>query len=625
LVRLRRELGLVHVFGIASGAMISSGLFILPGLASARVGPAVVLSYVVAGMMALPTMLSKAELTTAMPRAGGDYFYMSRSMGSAVGTIGGFASWFSLSLKGAFALTGMAAYAALLTNIPIELTAAAFCVVFTIVNLTGVRQAGTSQAVIVMVLIGGLAYFIFDGMPAVDVHRFSPFAPMGVGAVFGTAGFVFISFGGLTKVASVAEEVKRPGVNLPLGMILALLVVTAIYGAAVFVTVGVLPATDLSNSITPISDAARVFGGRAAEGVIAVAAVLAFVSTANAGIMSASRYPLAMSRDHILPDFMRRVNRRFGTPDVSVIMTGAFMLCSVLFLKLEALVKAASTLLLMLYLLANVAVILMRESKVLNYQPKFRSPLYPWTQILGIVGSTFLVVKMGLVPVAVALGFCAVMSIWYLTYVRPRSYRGYALMRIVQRITAKELTDYSLEAELREILRERDEIVEDRFDALIRECAILDMEGRSDLEQFMELASRELASSVGMEPESLRRLLLERERESSTVIREGIAIPHIIVPGEHRFGILLGRSREGIYFSEQSPSVRTVFLLVGTRDERNFHLRALAAIAQLVQHARFERRWTQARSTDELRDIILLGKRTRYPIPPPREPDSDGL
>ncbi len=624
-MRLQRELGLVHVFTIASGAMISSGLFILPGLAASKAGPAVVLSYVIAGIMALPTMLSKAELTTAMPRAGGDYFYMSRSMGWAVGTIGGFASWFSLSLKGAFALTGMAAYAALLTNIPIEFLAAAFCVIFTIVNLIGVKQAGTSQAVIVMILIGGLAYFIFDGMPAVDVHRFSPFAPMGVGAVFGTAGFVFISFGGLTKVASIAEEVKRPDVNLPLGMILALLVVTAIYGGAVFVTVGLLPSADLYGSITPISDAARVFGGRAAEGIIAVAAVLAFVSTANAGIMSASRYPLAMSRDHILPDFMRRISKRFRTPDVSILFTGAFMLSSVLFLKLEMLVKAASTLLLMLYLLANVAVVLMRESKVLNYQPKFRCPLYPWTQILGVTGSVFLIVKMGFVPVAMAVVFCAVMCIWYLTYVRPRSYKGYALMRIVERITAKELTDYSLETELREILRERDQIVEDRFDSLIRECPILDIEGRSDLSQFLERASRELAGPIGMDPGDLKRLLLEREEESSTVIKEGIAIPHIVVPGEHRFGILLARSREGIHFSEHSPRVRTVFMLAGTRDERNFHLRALAAIAQLVQHAKFERRWMQARGPHELRDMILLGKRTRYPVPPPKEPESNGL
>ena len=103
----------------------------------------------------------------------------------------------------------------------------------------------------------------------------------------------------------------------------------------------------------------------------------------------------------------------------------------------------------------------------------------------------------------------------------------------------------------------------------------------------------------------------------------GFELELIVVPGERKFDVLLARCREGIQFSKENPNIRVVFLLAGTRDERNFHLRALAAIAQLVQHARFERRWMQARSVDELRDMILLGRRTRYPVPPrdPHSPD----
>ena len=128
--KLKRGLGLLDVFCIASGAMISSGLFVLPGIASARVGPALFITYILASFLAVPTMLSKAELVTAMPRAGGDYFYISRSMGYAVGVIGGASSWFSLSLKGAFALIGMAAYVRLFTSIPIQLTALFLCFLF---------------------------------------------------------------------------------------------------------------------------------------------------------------------------------------------------------------------------------------------------------------------------------------------------------------------------------------------------------------------------------------------------------------------------------------------------------------------------------------------------------------
>ncbi len=611
-MKLKRRLGLVHVFAITSGAMISSGLFILPGLAAARAGPAVVLSYLIAGLVALPAALSKAELTTAMPKAGADYFYIYRSMGPAIGTVGGFSSWLSLSLKSSFALAGMAAYATIFIGVPPEIAAAVLLLVFVLLNVFRPEHAGNSHVVLFIVLVGLLVYFVFRGAPSVMIENFTPFAPQGVGAVFGTAGFVFISFGGLTKAASIAEEVKRPGKNLPLGMFFSLLLVTVLYSATVFVAVGVLPSENLHSTLTPISDTARVFGHGGLEALIAIAAVLAFVSTANAGIVSASRYPIAMSRDRILPAFFRKVSRRFESPQIATAFTGLFMLASIFFLKLEMHVKMGSTLLLMLYVLANLAVILMRESKMLNYRPKFRSPLYPWTQIAGSIGGIFLIVRMGTVPILLAVGFCALMFAWYLLYVRSRSFREFALLRIMERITSKELTRYSLETELKEILRERDQIVEDRFDHLIKECPILDIDGHCDLEDFFTRASAELSARLGVRAEQALRALHEREKQSSTVIAEGVAIPHIIVEGKQRFSVVVARSREGIDFSEHHSRVHAVFLLAGTRDERNFHLRALAAIAQIVQQPRFEERWMQARGEQELRDIILLGERKRH-------------
>jgi len=141
--RLIRQLGGIDVFCIAAGAMISSGLFILPGLVYAKVGPAVILVYILAGILYLPTLFAKAELATAIPRAGGDYFFIERSMGSAAGTIGGFASWFSLSLKSAFALVGIGAFAILInpniTEWQIKLIAIGFCIFFTILNLISVK------------------------------------------------------------------------------------------------------------------------------------------------------------------------------------------------------------------------------------------------------------------------------------------------------------------------------------------------------------------------------------------------------------------------------------------------------------------------------------------------------
>jgi len=120
-----------------------------------------------------------------------------------------------------------------------------------------------------------------------------------------------------------------------------------------------------------------------------------------------------------------------------------------------------------------------------------------------------------------------------------------------------------------------------------------------------------MSPNLEVKPEAMLKSLLDREKESSTVLTPYLAIPHIITDGEHRFGILMARCREGILFSETAPRVHAVFVLAGTKDERNFHLYALAALAQIVQEPQFERGWMSARNEEALRDIVLLGRRKR--------------
>ncbi len=612
--RLKRELGLFDIFCFASGAMISSGLFILPGIAFTKVGPALFISYLIAAFLALPAMLSKAELTTAMPKAGGDYFFITRSMGFAIGTVSGVASWFSLSLKSAFALIGMSAYVALITNIPITVIAIFLCVFFVTLNLIGIKEAGMFQRFLVVGLLATLIFYIFKGFPAVNIARFVPFTPYGTNSIFATAGLVFISYGGLTKIASIAEEIKNPRRNIPLGLILSIIIVGILYAIVAFITTGVLDADKLTHSLTPISDGAYVFMGPAGSVIMAIAALLAFISTANAGIMSASRYPVAMSRDKILPNFFKKINAKFHTPHYSIVFTGAFMILAIMFLKLELLVKAASTFLIALFIFANLAVIIMRESKIQNYQPSFRSPLYPWMQIAGVVAGVFLIAEMGVFSYKVMGVFLVAGLIWYFLYVRPEAKKRSALVHVIARITARELTDNFLEEELKDILRERDEIVEDRFDHLIRDCEILDFEYSLDMKELFEKISDSLAKKLEVDAGNIFQQLTKREKESSTVIREGLAIPHIIIEGKHKFKILLVRCKSGITFPNTERKVHIVFALAGSKDERNFHLRALAAIAEIAQASNFDKKWMNARNIQELRDIILLAERKRFGI-----------
>ena len=609
-MKLVRELGLLDVFCVASGAMISSGLFVLPGLAFAQAGPAVLVAYLLSGFLAVTGMLSQAELVSAMPKAGGTYFYVTRSMGPAIGTVDGFITWFSLSLKSAFALVGMAAFAAVLVEINLSLIAALLCVVFIVINLIGVKEAGRVQIVLVLGLLAILVFYILRGIPAVSVRRLEPFAPHGVGAVFSTAGFVFVSFGGLLKVASIAEEVKNPSRVVPLGMILSLAIVTIIYFLVVLVTVGVLDGTALAGSLMPISEGAAVFMGSWGRTVLTIAAILAFVSTANAGIMAASRYLFSSSRDGLLPGAFGRINARFHTPHVAVIATG-FLMIAVLFLRIETLVKAASSVLILTYLFSCLSVIVLRESRLQNYRPRFRVPLYPYIQLVGILGFGFLLFEMGGRILLINAGFVVVGLFVYWFYGRIRSNREYALLHLIERVTAKELTSYSLESELKEIIRERDEIVKDRFDHLVEGASVLDIDRHMSAADFFEIVSENLAPSLGMEQEELRRKLEERERESTTVLNTFLAIPHIVVEGVHTFDIVLARCQGGIEFSDAFSGVQAMFILAGSKDERNFHLRALAAIAQIVQDPDFERKWITAKGIKELRDIVLLGERLR--------------
>jgi APA family basic amino acid/polyamine antiporter len=457
-MELKRDLGLIHIFCIATGAMISSGIFILPGLAYAKAGPAVILCYFLAGLLSLPGMLSLAEMTTAMPKAGGDCFTIIRSMGPSVGTVAGLLSWFSLSMKSAFALVGMSIFTALLVDMNIHLVAVFFCSVFLFINLIGIKEAGTTQVFMVVGLLLLMALYIVTGLPAVKVNNLSPFAPKGFASVFFTTGFVFVSYAGLLKIASVAEEIKNPSRDIPLGMVLSLLIVMLLYAFMVFVTTGVLEADKLSRSLTPISDGAEVFMGTGGKIALSIAAILAFLSTANAGIMTAARSLIPLSQDGLLPSLFGKINSRFKTPHNALIVTGLFVIFS-LFLNLEILVEAASVVLILTNLLACASVIILRESRIHNYQPHFRTPLYPWLQIFGIVGFSFVIFEMGSEALLISCLLIVVAVFVYWFYGRIRTNREYALLHLIERVTAKELTSYSLETELREIIRERDVIV----------------------------------------------------------------------------------------------------------------------------------------------------------------------
>lgn len=607
---LKRHLGLLHVFCIATGAMISSGIFVLPGLAHAKAGPAVILSYLIAGCIAGFGMLSAAELVTAMPKAGGDYFFVTRGLGPAVGTVAGLLTWFSLSLKSAFAIVGMSALANTFFGIPMWIAGSLCCVLFTLLNLFGSKHAARTQLFLVGGLLLLMVLYIVRGAPEVTMAHLSPFVPYGPNAVLITAAFVFVAYGGIIQISSIAEDVTNPGKTIPQGMILSLAITTIFYTLMVWVTSGVLPDETLNASLTPIADGAAVFLGPAGKIAIGIAALLAFMSTANAGIMAASRYLLALGRDELAPRSLSRVNKRFDTPHVAILITATFIFFS-LFLKLSILVEAASLVLILGFMLSNICVIVLRESRIQNYRPAFRAPLYPFMQILGTLACLLLVAEMGIIAFAIFAVLAATGFTAYWFYGRRNANNESALTHLIGRLTAREILTGDLEEELKHIIRERDDIQLDRLDNLIAKAPVLDLTESISRDELFEQIGQAAAEKVELNPEEITRKLIEREQISGTALSADIAVPHLILPGTGKFELVLVRHKSGVAFADESPNIKAVFVLMGTVDERNFHLRALAGIAQIAQGADFIDRWLAAKNETALRDLLLLSRRQR--------------
>jgi len=202
--------------------------------------------------------------------------------------------------------------------------------------------------------------------------------------------------------------------------------------------------------------------------------------------------------------------------------------------------------------------------------------------------------------------------------------REHALVQLVGKVTAKELGgSSSLENDVKKIIRQKAQPAQigdksqatrqpkDRFDRFIEESIVLDINKSMNAAELFQSVAETMSERLNTPPSDLYDLLMKRESESSTAITKGLAIPHIIIEGDHKFSILMARCRQGIWFSESAPMVYSVFVLAGTRDERNFHLQALSAIAQVVQNPSFEKRWFRAKGERALRNVVLLSNRKR--------------
>lgn len=627
--RLKKTLTLFDVYAISTGAMFSSGFFLLPGLATAQAGPATVLAYFLAGVLILPAMFSVAELSTAMPRAGGAYYFLDRSLGPLAGTVGGLGTWLALILKSAFALVGMGAYLVFFVeDVPVKALAVGLTVAFALLNIVGAKETSGLQRVFVTILVVVLSFFVVQGLayvvdlgPGEVSRQFTPFLPFGGEGLLATVGLVFVSYAGLTKVASVAEEVQDPDRNLPLGMFLSLATATVIYCVGVFIMIAVLEPAELRSDLTPVATAAEAFfdwlPGRWGLLLVVIAAIAAFASTGNAGILSASRYPLAMARDHLVTPRLATLGR-FGTPVLSVVLTSALMVFVIVALDVEGIAKLASAFQLLVFGLLNVAVIVMRESRIPSYVPGYRSPFYPYVQVVGIVAPAFLIAELGLLAIELSIAVVLVGIAWYVRYVRPKAevVREGAVYHLFARLGQRRYE--GLDGELRTILKEKGLADETPFEHLVTRAAVVDLEDETPFESVVTDAAVRLADRAGLAPAPIVQGFLDGSRTGATPVSGGAALPHLRLPEVDRPELVMVRSRPGLVVSvdttgddrpDADERVYAAFFLLSPEEPPGRHLRTLANIASRIDEEPFLREWRRAATEQDLKEVLLHNDR----------------
>ncbi|CQH60115.1 transport protein (probable substrate cationic amino acids) [Halobacterium hubeiense] len=442
---LAKDLGPLAALTIGVGTMIGAGIFVLPGAAVRDAGPLSALAFLAGGGIALLTALSASELGTAMPKAGGAYYYVNHSLGPLFGSIAGWANWMGLAFASAFYMFGLGKYVVTfvsvpsvslgpLTLVPAQVVALFGAALFVGVNYVGAKETGGLQNVIVVTLVAILAVFTAVGAFNADLDSLFPLVREGKGfaQVLPVTGMVFVSYLGFVQITSVAEEIKDPGKNLPRAVIGSVVLVTFIYALVLLVVLAAVPNELVAGNDTAVVDVARRLMGPAGAVALLFGGLLATASSANASILASSRINFAMGRDKLVSDSLNTIHDRFATPYRAIGLTGVFILVFVLVGNLETLSTMGSTLHLVIYGLLNVALVVMRTVDPPEYDPDFRVPFYPATPILGAITSFALIAFINPTIIAATAAFVAFAAAWYLVYARSRATKTGILSQYLQ-------------------------------------------------------------------------------------------------------------------------------------------------------------------------------------------------
>ncbi|MBT8488451.1 MAG: amino acid permease, partial [Gemmatimonadetes bacterium] len=386
------------------------------------VGPAAIVSFFIGGVIALFNAMAAAEVATGMPKSGGGYYFISRALGPLWGAVLGWGSLFGLVFASAFYMVGFGEYVHTLVDLPVWAYAAGMTVLLTGLNLAGSKAAGQLQNLIVAVLVVVLLLFLGGGTTSAQptILTDSAFAPFGLGAIMAGTATLFVTYAGFGEIASMAEEIRNPGRNLPIALLGSVVAVTILYCLVLAVCLMLRPWEELTGA-TLVADLAEDLMGPLGRGAILLGAVLATVSSANASIMSASRISFAMGRDSLIWEWLNEIHPKYRVPHRAVVVTGGLTIVVVLAGDIELLAEAAGLLHLLLYGLMSLACIILRGARPAGYQPVFRTPFFPFVPLAGALACFGVIFFMEPVTIYLGLGLIAFALAHYYFWGRHRT------------------------------------------------------------------------------------------------------------------------------------------------------------------------------------------------------------
>jgi basic amino acid/polyamine antiporter, APA family len=350
---LKPALGLIDATAISVGAIIGAGIYVVIGIVAGLAGPALIISMILAAVVALFTALSFAELSAWLPREGSVYEFSYRLISPFAGFLAGWMYMLGNAFAGAAVALGFAFYfTELFPFASPKIVALLLCLAFTIINFFGIRQSAKLNDILVGAKLLILSFFLILGLGYLRPENFHPFAPSGKGIIFGAC-YIFFAFGGFARVSVLAEEIEDAEHNVPRAILLSLLISTIFYLLIGTVAVGLVGASALAASSSPLAEAIKVTRNPFAVSVISLGGLVATASVLLTSILGVSREAYAMALRDALPSSLSRLHPVHGTPYLSVWISGLIMALMVLSIDLEKVVAVSTFGLLFYYILAN--------------------------------------------------------------------------------------------------------------------------------------------------------------------------------------------------------------------------------------------------------------------------------